>query len=257
MARDHTRSTRGSDCGLRWIRRFFLSPYAPFLVCFLLCGFVVLVPRRPEMILYFTILGPWAFLLLLFVNLPFALAAFQKFRMTESKKRNHALEHGAIFFLRERHGPGCRVGGRASDSGFRLSGIREISDVTDAFEKLTHALADGHDECVVANRCGSMLVVAEGLGLTLLTVSAVAALLLGLGPKASGLLLLANFAAFALLRFPIGRWIQRRFPLSLDFTDPVIADIRPVKDRKFYEQPHTVFVSTTFKAESPDRTPPP
>lgn len=176
--------------------------------------------------------------------------------MTKSTRCNHALEHGTIFFLRERYGPRCRVGGRASDSGFRLSGICANSDVTDAFEKLTHALADGHDECVVANRCGSMLVVAEGLGLTLLTLSAVAAFLLGLGPNASGLLLLANLAAFALLRFPIGWWIQRRFLLSLDFTDPAIADIRPVKDRKFYEQPHTVFVSTTFKAERSDRSPP-
>lgn len=232
------------DFGRKWLYRIFRRPYFAVSTYFCLVSLFLLIPRTPDITLVYVLLGPWIVILLLFVNLPLVSAAFRKFRMTETKKRNHALEHGTIFFLQHRYGRKFRPGGKALDTGFRLSGIQNKEDVGVAFDDLICALNDGQEDCVVSNRCGSMIVVAEGLAVVLLTVSAVPATFLRFGPKASAILLLANACAFVIFRYPMGRWIQRRFFLSLDFKKAQITEIRTAKDREFFERPRVLIIKT-------------
>jgi hypothetical protein len=197
-----------------------------------------------EVGLTYTILMPWVFVILLFFNLPFAATVFRKFRMSEAQKRNHALEHGTVFYLRQRYGKKARVGGKAFESGFRLSGIQNKTDVRDAFDLLLLALQRADRQCVVSRSCGSTIIVAQGLGVVMLTSSALLATLLGFGPYASIALLAANVCAFVVLRYPLGLYIQRRFLLSLRFSYASIVEVKRVKDREFYEGPSVVFVVT-------------
>ncbi|MBX7255206.1 MAG: hypothetical protein K1Y02_02500 [Candidatus Hydrogenedentes bacterium] len=192
----------------------------------------------------YALIGPWLALILIFLTLPFLRAVFKNLRMDEAKKRNHAIEHGTIYFLRKRVGKKARIGGRAFDSGFRLSGIKNKADVSAAFAQMIQALQEGNSNCVVANQCGSMTVTAQGLSVLLLTITWLLAAVIRFSFSLSAIVLAANICLFVVLRYVLGRWIQRRYLLSVNFASAEIVAIEHVKDRRFFEEPSTVFVKT-------------
>ncbi len=233
--------------GRVWLRRLFLTPYVSFASYFFIVALLLLARHTLEGGLSLVVLGPWAVIALLFLNIPLLGNALERFQRTELTRCNHALEHGTIFFLNKQYGGECRVGGQASASGFRLSGVKTRHDVEDAFASLMDALRAGNRDCVVSPRCGSMIIVAEGFGVVLLTLSALLAIIADLETRSCCALLFANLVAFAVFRYPLGLWIQRRFFLSLDFYEAVLVAVKTAKDRKFYERPQTVCVSVNVR----------
>ncbi len=229
---------------LRLILQILFNPYVAYGVYFIAVASFMLAPPSAGATLSYAMLAPWILLALFLLNIPFVGAAFRKFRLNEAEKRNHALEHGTIFFLNKLYARRQGVSGRATEKGFRLSGVRGKAEVQEAFSCFVEASKKGKEEGVVSARCGSMIIAAQGLGVLLLTLSLGAAVVFHPGQASSGLLLAANLLLFLLLRYPIGLWFQRRFLLSLDFSEAQISDIKPVRKQKLFERPQVVFVST-------------
>jgi hypothetical protein len=224
------------------VRGFLFRPARSFLVCYTLVTIAVAAPRTALHGGCLAIAAPWLAIGLLLLNLPLLSAAFRGFRLTPAERRNHALEHATIFFLRQRYGRRGRLAGQAFADGFHLSGVADAADIRQAFRQATAALERGEGSCAVSRRCGSMMVTAQALGVTALMPGAVATLV---GPpRVAEVLTAAAGAAFLLLRFPIGLWLQRRRFLSFDFESPSIVSIDPAKPRPMLDRPGVFFVRT-------------
>ncbi len=193
------------------------------------------------------LLGPWFVILLGLINTPVVAAAIQRFRMAEAVKRNHALEHGTIYFLRQRCGPSARFAGRAQEKGFRLSGVQNTDDVRAAFSDLIKSIACGGGRELVAPNCGSMIVTAQAFGFSLLSI--VLLIVIFQRPKLWVVLALValSLAAFSALRFRLGMWVQKKFFLSLSFSQASIVGIRELSDASWPERPKVIFVKTRVR----------
>lgn len=213
-----------------------------FLICFSFVALVTSVPVTPSFAPLLSFLAPWLALALFLLNLPFFAAARRAFRLSPAERRNHALEHATIFYLRERYGRSARLAGRAAPDGFRISGVREPSHVRTAFDRAAESLEAGDWSCTVAKRCGSMVVTAQALGITLLAIAFLASYLLPLA--VSRLLTALSGVVFLLLRLPLGLWLQRRRFLLWDFHLPAILAIDPVEPRPILDRPRSFFVRT-------------
>lgn len=75
--------------GRIWLFRLLVNPFNAFAFYFCAVAMFMLVPRSPDAIFAYTLLGPWFVIALLFLTLPFLKAAFERFRMTEAERRNH------------------------------------------------------------------------------------------------------------------------------------------------------------------------
>jgi hypothetical protein len=64
------------------------------------------------------LLLPWLLIGILIINLPFIGAAFRRLSLPLEVRRNHALEHGTIYFLKKEL-PDRRIGGRGRGRRFQ------------------------------------------------------------------------------------------------------------------------------------------
>src|SRR5262249_9100954 len=52
-----------------------------------------------------------------------------RYRLPEEVRRNHALEHGTIHYLRKHYGTRYKLSGRSEARGFRVAGARTPADI--------------------------------------------------------------------------------------------------------------------------------
>jgi len=187
---------------------------------------------------------PWLALLLGGLNLPFVGAVARRFTLPMAERRNHALEHGTIWFLLRNRGEPRGVGGEARPAGFRINGAKSKAEIRRAFEQLLAADEATRWSAAVANECGSMMVVAQGLGVTALLMTLTAFTLWPPQALTVVWVLGAQAVLFTTLRRPVGRLIQRKRLLSLDFSSARIVDIKKVPADVPWEKSPVYFVQT-------------
>jgi Domain of unknown function (DUF6391) len=134
--------------------------------------------------------------------------------LSEPEKRNHALEHGTIHFVHAKYGTFTGIGGRALRHGFRVSGARDPEDIRRAFHELVSLAPEERWRVVVAKKCGSMIVIAQGIGI--LSLLAILGFFVLMPPSKAALLtlLVGQLLLFLALRRPLGFLIQKRRLLS-------------------------------------------
>jgi hypothetical protein len=179
--------------------------------------------------------------------LSFFSTLFGRFTISEAKKRNHALEHGTIHFLKKLHGKKLRVGGRAEKDGFRICGVKKKTDLSEAFEQLIKEMQNPNPDLVISLRCSSNIVTAQGFGLIILTVSGLFLKIIHANHEAIFLVLASNLLFYILLRRKLGGWIQEKLFMSLNFSSARIHSINKVKKDIFWEINPVYFVKTIVK----------
>jgi hypothetical protein len=127
-----------------------------------------------------------------------------KIALSESWRRNHALEHATINILEETWGPQI-LSGTAMPGGFVLRGIANATQVEAAARQGLLRLGRGERRLAIHDQCGTSVVIAN------LLTSALAVLAVYAARRADWLMLLfamlaANAAGPALGRF-VQRWI--------------------------------------------------
>ena len=191
---------------------------------------------------------PWLFVLLLFFYLPFLTFLFRISEMNLTTKINHVLEHGTIYFLKVCHGNKCRIGGLSFDNGFRIYGdIKSQQDIKDAFRKLTSYLGQGHSAAVLSKYCGSNTHILGGVSFILLTITLLMFAFLDLEVFTVFWISLANTIFYFLLRYPIGKYFQKKYVMDFDFTEPRILSIDKVEKKGVWERNPVYFVKTAYK----------
>ena len=142
-------------------------------------------------------------------------------KLIGSVRRNHALEHATVSILMGRLGPGTRMVGRATRSGFYIYGDVPTERVQESAAEGLARLKQGEANLAVSPLCGTNLAVAGLL--------AGASSLLALGNRGRlerlpNVLLSAMIAVLAAQ--PLGRSVQRHITTSPDLSDVEIVGIR-------------------------------
>ncbi|RJR33830.1 MAG: hypothetical protein C4567_16330 [Deltaproteobacteria bacterium] len=201
------------------------------------------MPRNgPNLVLFYLVL-PWLLLVVILLNKSFLYNLFRRFTLAEAIKKNHALEHGTIYFLRRRFGK-ARIGGSAEADGFRICGDLTREHLVNAFNELLKELKKGHSELIISMQCGTNIATAQGLGVILLAVTTVILLTSGADRIISLLALIANVLLYFLLRARLGNWVQNKFFMSLDFSTAGIQSIYRVPKKIWWERNPVFFVKT-------------
>lgn len=226
--------------------RFITRPLTGFLFYLAVVAFVLFVPRNGPIVFLFHLVIPWLLLAGVALNLSFISGVFRRFTLSDSVKKNHALEHGTIFFLRRHCGGRARIGGSAQSDGFRICGVQKKELVLQAFDELLEELRRGGSEHIVSMRCGSNIATAQGLGVLLLSFTAVGLLALQASPMACTAALSVDVLVYLLLRTRLGNWVQGRFFMSLEFANARIQSIYRVEKQKFWEINPVFFVKTAI-----------
>lgn len=164
--------------------------------------------------------------------------------MSKEKKRNHALEHGTIYFVRKRRGNKIRVGGSAEKDGFRICGVQKKEDLIKAFEQFVEEFNRENQELFVSLKCGSNIVTSQGLGLIMLTLSALILRIFRPSPVTIVIVLATNAILYFWLRGSLGNWVQEKLFMSLDFSTAKIHSVNRVKKKMFWEIKPVYFVKT-------------
>ncbi len=229
---------------LRLLVWYYRRPLVGYLFLFLIATYAGILSPTGEAAVFNTLMLPWLIVLLVLLNLPFLGGLARRLLLSEPEKRNHALEHGTIHFLHARYGTSTGIGGLALREGFRVSGARNPEDIRRAFHDLVSLPLEERSRVVVAKECGSMIVIAQGIGiLSLLVVLAVFVL----RPPSTATLvtiLAGQVLLFLALRRPLGFLIQRRRLLSLGFVEAKIRQIKKVEANLFVERPPVYLVET-------------
>jgi uncharacterized protein DUF6391 len=220
---------------------FFMRPVLPFAMEFLLLTPLVLGMDIPEMAPLYLFLSPWLFFVLGVLNLPFLTQLFRLFRMDIRTRRNHALEHATIHFLSAARLTG--IGGRAAQTGFRISGGASPVAIRAAFDHVRELIETQRPLPYVSRHCGSNRVTAMGLGILLLFVVVAISYLARPPLWSRALSLVGVVLVFAAMRHAIGNWIQARLFMATDFADAFVRSIRKVKADDV-ERPPVYFVET-------------
>jgi hypothetical protein len=76
-----------------------------------------------------------------------------------STRRNHALEHGAVTVLLERHGFGRSLAGRSNAHGFYIHGSVETEELRSAVNEALTRLQGGEATLAVSPFCGTTIAV--------------------------------------------------------------------------------------------------
>ena len=237
---------RGSKRRLaRW---FFWRPILPFVVEFLVVAPLVLADTPSTAIGGVVFLLPWFLVLFGVINLPFMAAAFRAFHLDKETRRNHALEHATIHYLEAN---GRRLSGRALRDGFRIGGRSSAREIKAAFEQVRRVVRDGGRLPHISRRCGSNVVSALGLALTLLLTVALVSLLVQPSLGIRALALTGVVVVFVVMRHGIGNWIQGQFFMATDFEEVSLRDVREVQAGPMERRP-VHFVSTIVRAKAPD-----
>ncbi len=231
---------------IRFLAWFITRPLVGFVSYLVVVGFVVFAPRDGPNLLLFYLVLPWLILVVLALNLSFVSLVFRRFTLSNAKKKNHALEHGTIFFLRKRYGGKVRVGGSAESDGFRIYGVQQKEHLVKAFDDLLRELKQGSSELIVSMRCGSNIATAQGLAIVLLTLAAVILSVSKADPMTSLIFLSATIFLYFLLRTRLGNWVQSMFFMSLDFSNARIQSVYKVEKKRFWERNPVFFVKTVI-----------
>lgn len=225
---------------------YYRRSYIGYLLLLFLACYIGFMPNAPEMRFLSPFMIPWVLLGLLFLNLPFVAAVGRRLTLSERARQNHALEHGTIHFLNQRYERTRRLGGSAGPEGFRLIGAKHAEDITEAFDQLISLPFEEMRKVVVQQKCGSRIIVAQGLGIFLLLVTTLVFWIFQPGPIVVVLVLLLQLLLFLTLRRPLGNWLQRASLLSTDFSAARISSIRKVKAKKYFERAPVYFVRTSI-----------
>lgn len=194
---------------------------------------------------------PWIFILLLFLYMPFIGFLFRISQMSVATKINHALEHGTIYFVKARRGNKCKIGGRSFDGGFRIYGdIESPQEIKDAFRTLTSYLEEGHSTAVLSKYCGSNTHILGGVSFILLTITLLIFALFDLKVLVMLGTLLANTLLYFLLRYPVGKYFQKKYVMHFDFMAPRIITINKVEKKGFWERNPVYFVKTGYRVSA-------
>lgn len=137
-----------------------------------------------------------------------------------------------------------KIDGRAKSDGFRVWGISSAKEIRDAFGEFLALLEEERWSRAIWNRCVAMLVIAQGIGVILLLSALAVFTFWELSPSAVASILGIQFLLFLALRRPLGRLLQRRRLLSLDFEDAKILDVKQVERIPFLEKGIVFFVRT-------------
>ncbi len=150
----------------------------------------------------------------------------------------------------------CRLGGRSFDNGFRIYGdIKSPQDIKDAFRTLTSYLDQGHSAVVLSKYCGSSTHILGGVSFILLTISILVFALSDFKVAAVLWVLFANTAFYFLLRYPIGKYFQKKFVMHFDFAEPRIISIEKVEKKDILERNPVYFVKTAAKTSHGEQYP--
>lgn len=217
---------------------------------------LLLAPAPAESLGGYFIAAPFVIIGLTALNLPAVAAAFRRFRLPLATRRNHALEHATIIILRASGKK--RVGGRASETGFRIHGRVTEREIEDAFAQVCRAVRAGRPLEYVSPCCGSNIVTALGGATSLLLLMAIATLTVN-PPLA---VRIGGFAGAVILFFGLrrrlGNALQRRFFMATDFADVSLRGIRrekpdPVWGSQLYFVKTAVRVATESLEPVPGR----
>jgi hypothetical protein len=202
------------------------------------------LPRTPELALFNALALPWFTIGITVLNLPFVAGVFRGIKLPLSARRNHALEHGTIQLILKAYGIRKGLGGKAESDGFRIFGARSEADIRRAFAEFVALPYEEKMTLAVSRHCGSMLVVAEGLGILLVVATITVVLIWQPDTIWITLLLGGQLVLFLTMRHAIGRIIQVKRLLSLDFSSARIQSIRKVPANYITEKPPVYFVQT-------------
>ena len=226
--------------------RFITRPVTGFISHLLVVAFVVLVPLNgPNLVILYLVL-PWLALAAVALNMSFVSMVCRRFTLSPATKRNHALEHGTIFFLRRRYGGKARIGGSAERGGFRICGVHTKEHLVIAFDDLVRELKKGNSDLVISLRCGTNMATAQGLGVIMLSLTAFVLLVTQATPAVSLAALCINVLLYCVLRARLGNWVQSRFFMSVDFSEARIRSVYRVKKTQFWERDPVFFVKTAI-----------
>jgi hypothetical protein len=230
---------------------YYRRSYIGYSLLLLLACCIGFMPNAPEIRFLAPFLIPWTLLGLLFLNLPFVAAVGRRLTLSERARQNHALEHGTIHFLNQRYERTRRLGGSAEREGFRLIGAKHAQDIHEAFNQLISLPLEEMQKVIVQQKCGSRIIVAQGLGICLLLVTTLALWIFKPEPIIVVLLLVSQLLLFLVLRRPLGNWLQRASLLSTDFSAAKISSIRKVRAKKHFERAPVYFVRTMIESKEP------
>lgn len=191
---------------------------------------------------------PWLLPAVVVLNLPLIGGALRRLTLPLPVRRNHALEHGTIQILRQQHGTSRRMGGKAQRDGFRLSGTGGPEEIEAAFDRFVRLPPAERTKLAVADQCGSMLVVTQGLGLLVLLATVGCLTIWNPSRLVVAVVLGLQFAVYLLGRRPLGRLLQAKRLLALDFCTASIRSITKVRSDHFLEHPPTYLVRTEIDA---------
>ena len=224
--------------------RFVTRPLTGFIGFLLVVAIIVLVPRNGPSLMTFSLVAPWLIIPVAALNMNFISMVFRRFTLSESMKRNHALEHGTIIVLRSRYGRKTKIGGNAEIGGFRIYGVEKREYIEKAFDLFIAELKHGNSELIISMRCGTNVGTAQGLGIVLLSLSAIVLLLVDANATVSLTVLGIDVLLYFLLRTRLGNWVQGKFYMSLDFAGARIQSIYRVKTERIWERGPVFFVKT-------------
>jgi hypothetical protein len=173
--------------------------------------------------------------------------------LSEEKKRNHALEHGTIYILRQKYGKNARIGGVAKKDGFRICGVSKKEDLKSAFYQLVKELKKENSELIVSMSCGTNVSTAQGFGIIILTISFISILILRPIPEVIFIILALNVILYFSLRRRLGNWIQKRLFMSLNFSDASIHSINKAQKEIFWERNPVYFIKTVVNKKRKKR----
>lgn len=224
--------------------RFITNPLTGFCTYFLIVSFFVFIPSSGASVILFYFFLPFIFLIIIGLNMSFMSLLFERFTLSEEKKKNHALEHGTIYILRRKYGKNAKIGGVAKKDGFRICGVSKKEDLRDSFCQLVKELKKENSELILSMSCGTNVSTAQGFGIIILTVSFISILVLRPIPEVIFSILALNVILYFSLRRRLGSWIQKRLFMSLDFSDASIHSINRAKRETFWERNPVYFVKT-------------
>jgi len=230
----------------KFLIRYIFNPTTVFSVYFLFISLYGL--SKKEAVEIYTILSPFFMVLFTFLYLPFICLLFNVANMKKATKTNHVLEHGTIYFLKEKYGRKHRIGGSSSKDGFRIYGKKESKqDIIESFSKLRRYLEEGKSRAVLLKRCGSSTHILGGVSFIILTITFFILLFFELQLLTVKILLIANIILYFLLRYPIGRYFQKKYVMCFEFSEPEIIYISKVRKKGFWEQNPVYFIKTDYK----------
>ena len=130
-----------------------------------------------------------------------------------------------------------------------MAGARNKEDVERAFADFVALPQRERLELAVADNCGSMPIFAQGLGILLLAATLCVDAVWHPRPPEAVILLGAQFLLFVFGRRRLGRFLQARRLLALDFPSARITRIHNVEPRGFEMLP-VFFVYTEVVVQS-------